>query len=94
MKQKKTSVWTAYYKGEDWAAYVVGGSPAEAKALFQQYFKDGDPAKIRCINQKDASGAAPGVLLPGDHRLNMLGLQYKKRSDDAAPEPEEGGAEE
>ena len=92
---KKTSVWTVSYKGEDWAAYVVGHNPAEAKALFQQYFKDGDPAKIRCIGQRDADGAEPGVLLPNDYRLAMLGLQYIKReTEDAATEPQEGGAEE
>lgn len=69
-------IWNVWYAGDEWCCFVVAHSRGRAKALFQDYWREGEYTEVRCRKVKEAPGAEEGVYDVDCPALEELGVRY------------------
>lgn len=69
-------LWMCRYSDDEWCCFVIAPSRGRAKALFQDYWKEGDFTEVRCRKVKSADGAEAGVYDVNCPVLTELGVHY------------------
>lgn len=69
-------LWLVRYEGDEWCCFVIAQSRGRAKALFQDYWREGEYTEVRCRKVKDATGSEEGVYDVDCPVLEELGVRY------------------
>ena len=69
-------LWNAWYTGDEWCCFVIAPTRGRTKALFQDYWRDGEFTDVRCRKVKPADGYDEGVYDAPCEVLEELGVRY------------------
>lgn len=74
-------LWIVRYAGDEWCCFVVARSRGRAKALFHDYWREGEYTEVRCRKEKAAPETEEGVYDVDCPALEALGVRYLSEAE-------------